>query len=343
MSENVEDGKAILYLGNKLQSKGLNPTLVDSLSELFKDEGFKVFAYSSIQNKSARFLDMLRAVIKHRKNADIALIDTYSTSAFWFAYYSARLLNFLKIPYIPILHGGALPKRFTTHEKEVLWFLSHSKVNVSPSDFLYEFFKNKGINNLKKIQNSLELEKYRYKIRHQIQPNLLWVRAFADIYNPLLAIKTLELVLDKYPEAKLSMVGPSKDQSFQQCKRYAEERKLPVSFTGQLSKQEWISYSENFDIFINTTNIDNTPVSVIEAMALGMPVISTNVGGIPYLLKNKENALLVESQNKGEMSDAIINLIEDNTLSSSLSKNARLKAEEFGWSCVKEKWFDILA
>ena len=78
-----------------------------------------------------------------------------------------------------------------------------------------------------------------------------------------------------------------KDGSMEACKEYAAEEKLPVKFTGKLEKNEWIKISADAGIFINTSNIDNTPVSLMEAMALGLPVVSTNVGGIPYLIEDR--------------------------------------------------------
>jgi glycosyltransferase involved in cell wall biosynthesis len=337
----VED-KTILYLGNKLQSKRSNPTTIELLSNALSQEGFNLLTYSSKKNKLARLIQMCYAIVRHRKKADIALIDTYSTTAFWFAYISCKILNYFKIPYIPILHGGNLPTRFKNSKKAVVWLLNHSKINVSPSDYLYGFFKTKDIKNLVKIPNFISIENYKFKCRSKPGPHLLWVRAFDNIYNPLLALKTLELILEKYPNVKLSMVGPEKDNSFNECKTYAEEKNLPVTFTGKLTKKEWIAYADNFDFFLNTTNIDNMPVSVIEAMAMGMLVVSTNVGGIPYILKNKKNGLLVKPDDEFEMAKAIDNLLLNQELSVSLSKNARLKAEEFSWEEVKLKWFDVL-
>ena len=85
-------------------------------------------------------------------------------------------------------------------------------------------------------------------------------------------------------DATLAMIGPDVDGSLTKVKDLARKKNLDVNFTGKLSKPEWINYSKDFNVFINTTNFDNTPVSVIEAMALGLPVVSTNVGGMPFLI-----------------------------------------------------------
>ena len=153
-----------------------------------------------------------------------------------------------------------------------------------------------------------------------------------------MAIKVLEELLKEYPEAELCMVGPDKDESYKECFNYAESNKLPVKFLGKLTKQEWTGLSKEYDIFINTTNVDNTPVSIIEAMALGFPIISTNVGGIPYLLRDKETGLLVAPKDKSTMVDAISTLLKNPDLAENLSGNARLQAEKFDWKIVKNEW-----
>jgi glycosyltransferase involved in cell wall biosynthesis len=114
-----------------------------------------------------------------------------------------------------------------------------------------------------------------------------------------------------------------------------------VTFTGVLPKEEWHTLSENYDIFINTTTIDNTPVSVMEAMALGLPVVSTNVGGLPYLILEGEG-ILVENANVDAMYNAIIQLLTESILIEQITKNARKKVESFDWSFVREKWLKII-
>ena len=138
------------------------------------------------------------------------------------------------------------------------------------------------------------------------------------------------------------MIGPVKDDSFEVAKQLVKNHKLEgaIEFTGVLSKEKWHNKSKDFDIFINTTNFDNTPVSVMEAMALGLTIISTNAGGIPYLIDNNFEGVLVDKNDPEQMANAIIKLLKENN--QELSINARKKAESFSWEIVKEAWFSIL-
>jgi glycosyltransferase involved in cell wall biosynthesis len=333
--------KTILYLGNKLSHKGVNITTIESLSQKLISSGYMVKSYSDKRHKLLRLTSMLAAVIRH-KNFDFILIDTYSTSAFWFAYLSSKLAKFFKTEYILILHGGDLENRLENSPKLSKKLFSGALVNIAPSKFLYETFKNQGYQNIKLIPNFIDIKDYPFKKRKKIHPKLLWVRAFADIYNPMMALKVLEILLKSYPNSVLSMVGPEKDHSFEACKAYAKTQNLPVTFTGQLSKTEWLNYSKNFDIFINTTTVDNTPVSVIEAMALGLPVVSTDVGGLPYLIENSQNGLLVKSKDTKAMIDAVSDLIEQPESAHALTLNARKMVEGFDWNVVKKEWESVL-
>ncbi|MEO6696299.1 MAG: glycosyltransferase family 4 protein, partial [Ignavibacteria bacterium] len=115
-----------------------------------------------------------------------------------------------------------------------------------------------------------------------------------------------------------------------------------LKLTGKLSKKQWITLSEDYDIFINTTDFDNHPVSVIEAMALGMPVVSTKVGGIPYLVEHRVNGMLVPPDNADKFVEEIENLISDSELVKNITTEARKKVEDFDWDTVKNKWFNLI-
>lgn len=157
-----------------------------------------------------------------------------------------------------------------------------------------------------------------------------------------MAVEVFSLIKKRYPEATLCMVGPEKDGSLLEAKEKAKDLKLEVLFTGKLSKQDWINLSKEYAVFINTTHFDNMPVSVIEAMSLGLAVVSTNVGGIPYLLENKKEALLVSDNDVNEMVLAIERIIENPDLFLNIIDHARRKAESFDWASLKHNWITAL-
>ncbi|UKM65600.1 glycosyltransferase family 4 protein [Flavobacteriaceae bacterium GSB9] len=332
----------VLYIGNNLLSKTGYPSTLQTLSSLLQKEGCSVKTASSKQNIVLRMLDMGYSILKHRRTTDVVLIDTYSTLNFYFAYCCALLLKYFDKSYIPILHGGNLPERLKTSPKLSKAVFSNAFINVAPSRYLTEIFQQAGYKTTC-IPNTLNIEQYVFKPRKSITPKLFYVRAFSSIYNPEMAIKVLFELKKDYPNAELCMVGPDRDGTLVSVKNLVNELNLKTSveFTGVLPKPAWHKKSEAFDVFINTSNVDNMPVSIIEAMALGLPVVTTNVGGIPYLVEDKITGLLVNPIDVSDMVNSIKNLIENG--SGEMTQNARKQVESYQWEVVKLQWNQLLS
>lgn len=334
--------KNVLYVGNALSQQGKNVTSVEILGTRLR-QFCKVKTASSNQNKLLRILDMVLLVLKNGRSTDYVLIDTYSTINFYYALIISQISRVLKIKYIPILHGGNLEQRLKHNPKMSRMIFGNAYRLVSPSNFLKERFKSYGYENVEYIQNTIEIEDFVFYRRDISVIKLFWLRSFTSIYNPTSAVLVLEELINRGQNAELVMVGPEIDGSMKVAKQLAIDKNLNVKFTGKLSKNEWIKLSENYNIFINTTNFDNMPVSVIEAMALGLPIVSTNVGGLPFLISHNEDGLLVPPNDVNAMVDAIIELKEDISLKDKLVVNARKKIEKFDWDEVRVKWERLLS
>ena len=314
----------ILYIGNKLSAHGLNQTSVETLGELLA-EFADIKTISDKKYKFLRILDIVFELLLNGRNYNFVLVDTYSTSAFYFALISAVICKFLKIKYIPILRGGDLKNRLSKNIFLSKIIFQNSFKNVAPSLFLKEIFNNYGFNCVL-IPNNIVLDNYEFQNRSKIlKPKLLWVRAFSEIYNPQMAIKVLFVLMKDYPRAELCMVGPDKDGSLDKCIKLSKDLDIEdnIKFTGQLSKKEWIEISKKYSIFLNTTNYDNMPISVMEIMALGLPIVSTDVGGVTHLLKHDIDGLLVDKNDINSMADSISNILNNKGLAEKLSINSR--------------------
>lgn len=335
----------IVFVGNVLSKKGRAISYTEFLvTRLRESTSEELHLISNYKNKFLRLAHATLFLIFNKKKIKLVVIDTFSTSAFYYAYVVARLCKWMKKRYVLVLHGGNLPDRYNRAPASMKVIFEGAFKIISPSFYLSEYFQSAGFA-VQVIPNALDIKHYQFKNRHSIAPHILWVRAFDEIYNPLLALQALRLVLVKFPMAKLTMVGPVKDASFQTCVEYVKQHGLEkhVLFTGLLTREQWIIESVNYDIFLNTTTIDNQPLSLLEAMALGFLVISTNVGGIPFLVEHGKNGLLIPSANEKALGDAIVSLLEmDDRSQATLSEGARIFAEKFDWKNVELKWLTLL-
>lgn len=332
----------LLYIGNNLRNEQSNRSVMDTLGPLLEQEGYDVSYASSKSHKLMRLLDMLKSVLKYRNSVDVVLIDTYSTQNFYYAFFVSQLCRLLKLPYMPILHGGNLPERLKSSPNMSQLIFTHASCNICPSLYLKTAFEAEGYRNLIYIPNPIDIHQYPAVKRDFAAPKLLWVRSLSAIYNPFMAIHVLNDLQRKGVAAELCMVGPDTEGLMESLKALAKALGVTVTFTGKLSKPEWIALSKAYNVFINTTTIDNAPVSVIEAMALGLPVVSTNVGGMPYLIAHGTHGLLVPSDAVEAMVAAVISLFEQPEKRNQMIMNARALAETFDWEKVKFRWEEVL-
>lgn len=335
-------GKRILYIGNNLSNTNSNVSSIKILGSLLEKTGFSVQYASSVNNKFIRLLDMLYTTIKYRGKVDYVIIDTYSTLNFYFAVWVSRLCRVLHLKYIHRLNGGNLPFRLEKYPKLCQEMFQSAYKLVSPSIFMREAFYIHGYTSTLYIPNSIEISKYPFQQRSFESIRLLWVRSFSEIYHPSLAVQVLKLLHDLGYDASLTMVGPDSDGSLKKVQDLANQLDVVVTFTGKLSKSDWHELSKSHNFFINTTNFDNMPVSVIEAMALGLPVVSTHVGGMPYLVSHEKEGWLVPPNDTKAFVETLIYLFEHPEVASSIALEARKKVEGFDWEVVKKQWVGLL-
>ena len=154
-----------------------------------------------------------------------------------------------------------------------------------------------------------------------------------------MAIDALRLLSSSHPAARLTMAGQDKGM-LQDVHRLAQvhglgERVRFPGFLDALGKQREF---ESHDIFINTSRVDNMPVSLAEAAAAGLPIVTTAVGGIPYVFRHEHSALFVTDGDAAAMARAVQRLVEHPDLTATLSRNGRKEAESCDWAQVKPGW-----
>lgn len=334
--------KNVLYIGNNLYNSKTNPSSIQVIGKQLESAGFTMYYSSSKNNKVLRLLDMLYSCVKYKRVVSHVIIDTYSTSNFYYALLVSQLCRIIKLPYVLSLNGGNLPMRLEKYPKLSGLIFKHAKTLVSPSLYLQEAFSKYGYSKVAFIPNALNLAHYPFTHRTISDIRLLWVRSFCKIYNPCLAVDVLKALQDRGHTAKLCMVGPDTDGSLVIVKQYAKAKKVQMETPGKLTKTEWTMLAKDYNVFINTTNFDNMPVSVIEGMALGLPIVSTNVGGMPFLIQDGVDGVLVPPKNIEAFVSALVHLKAHPEQTKAMVLAAREKVSHFDWEVVKNQWQQVL-
>jgi glycosyltransferase involved in cell wall biosynthesis len=330
----------LLLIGNFLDPRRYSPPVGMDLASRLQALGWKVMLTSSYENRFLRLLDMVATVFLQRASYQVAHVDVFSGLAFLWAEVVCRVLRALQKPYILTLRGGNLPIFAKKWTGRVSRLLSSANIVTAPSRYLFQEMQ-PYCRSLEFLPNPINLSAYSFRERKHAAPRLVWLRAFHHIYNPSLAPRVLALLTDEFPDAKLTMVGPDKcDGSFELTRKVAEDLGVPdrVDYMGSVPKAKVPESLQLGDIFINTTNVDNTPVSVMEAMACGLCIVTTNVGGLPYLLEDGVDALLVPPDAPQAMADSVQRLLTEPGLAEKLSCNARKKIEQLDWKIIFPHW-----
>lgn len=332
----------ILAICNRLL-KSRNIFSVQEKIQLQLSDKAIFWSVSNFDNQVLRFLDMLQMWLRKIRKADFVFIDVFSTRAFWFAWIFGLLSAPFKARLVLILHGGNLPFRYQKSTRMVRLLLSKADNLITPSNYLKEFFALQGFN-ATTINNSIDIAEYPFKHRTKIRPAFMAIRGFGKPYNPLLTLRAFKIVLSNYPQAKLLLLGNPDEYYYHEVIRFIANNNLNDSVTvkNKIPKADWINISQNYDVMISNPDIDNTPVSIIEGQALGMCIISSNVGGISFILNHEHDALLVEQGDVIGLSNAMMRLLKDEQLCRNLSENARIAARKYDWASVRLQWLELL-
>ncbi len=335
---------SVLIVGNFLSKSRGNRSVCEDLAERLTNYGWQVSTTSHWPGKMRRLADMLSTVWRTRNNYWLAQVDLYSGPAFYWAAAVCILLRMLHKPYILTLHGGSLPEFGRRRPWAMRKLLRSAAAVTAPSLYLFEAMREFRAD-IQVLPNAIALAHYPFLLRDSARPRLVWIRAFHDIYHPTLAVRVLAQLQERFPDIQLTMAGPDKgDGSLQATQALARELGVDqrIQFLGQVPKAEIARWINSGDVFLNTSSVDNCPVTVIEAMACGACVVTTAVGGIPYLCNHGADAMLSPPGDVDAMVESVAEVLGQPALAAALSRNARSRVELLDWSAILPRWTSLL-
>ena len=233
-------------------------------------------------------------------------------------------------------HSGELEKHIQTWKKTALPTMRKFDEIVVPSQFLVDVYAKYNLK-AKAIYNFVDGANFKFRERKNLQPIFLSNRNFEAHYNVGDCLRAFQIIQKQFAEAKLFVAGFGTEEL--KLKDLAKELKLEnIEFTGKISNEEMARLYDKTDIYLNSSVVDNMPLSFIEAFSCGLPIVSYATGGIPYLVENNETGLLVAPQNFADLARKAIFLLENQTAAQKIIAQARQQSELYQTEKVKKDW-----
>jgi L-malate glycosyltransferase len=281
-------------------------------------------------------LTYLPLLVRELARADVVHVFSASYTSFLLAPLPALLVaRWLGKPAILNYRSGEAPDHLQRS-----WIarrtLASVAANIVPSQFLVDVFARFRIT-AAIIPNLVDLARFTFRERRPLAPRLLSTRNFDPLYNVACTVRAFRLVQDKWPAATLTLVGGGGEE--RTLRALVRDLGLAgVTFAGRVAPAAIPPYYADNDIYVQTPNIDNMPTSVIEAFASGLPVVSTDAGGVPAILTNGEHGLLAPLDDHKAIAAHVLRLLDDQALASRLANAALATCQRCTWPMLRDKW-----
>jgi glycosyltransferase involved in cell wall biosynthesis len=210
---------------------------------------------------------------------------------------------------------------------------------VVPSQYLVDVFGKFGLH-AHAVANVIDQQRFRFHNRRPLLPIFLSNRNLYPLYNVACILRAFARIQARFPEARLIIAGDGKQRpSLEQLARELELQN--VEFRGLVTPDTMGELYDQSHIFLNSSNIDNMPGSILESFACGMPVVSTNAGGIRFLITHEKTGLLVPKNDHEAMASWAIRLLESPELAESIVRNSHEECAAYTWPAVRASWLEL--
>lgn len=351
-------GLRIALVGPLPPPEGGMANQTQQLGELLRREGADVTLVQVNARYRPRWIDRLRGVravfrlvpyivrlwrVAGRVDAFHIMANSgwswhlFATPAVWMA-------KLRGIPSVVNYRGGEAEMFLARSGFLALVTLRCASALVVPSGFLQQVFSQREMKSTV-VPNVVDTERFRpiHPGRATGAPHLVVARNLEPIYDIPTALRAFALVRKETPDARLTVAGAGPEH--QALLALADELGIAeaVNFCGRLDRDQMAELYRSASVVINPSRVDNMPNSVLEAMASGAVVVSTNVGGVPFILRHGVTGLLVPAGDHVAMANALRRVLGDPQWASKLHSAALADVQQYTWSRVRQQWADVYA
>ena len=280
----------------------------------------------------------LPRLVRELAHADVVHVFSASYFSFLLAPLPAILVaRTMGRPVVLNYRSGEAPDHLA-RSRVARWALGTVDRNVVPSRFLEEVFAGFDVRS-SIIPNVVDFDRFRFRARDPLRPRILSTRNFDALYNVACTLRAFRIVQDRWPDASLTLVGGGAEEG--RLRALAAGLQLAhVTFAGRVGPDDIAAYYAGHDIYLQSPDIDNMPTSVIEAFASGLPVVSTEAGGVPAILTHERHGLLAAVNDHGALARHVLRLLADPGTARRYAAEAFASCQACSWPSVRALWLE---
>lgn len=348
--------REVLLVGPKVPPYGGMALQAHLMQELMNQEGVPAdFLASNLEfPKSLSFLERTRGIrpflrsavfcwqlCRKLQRAEVVHILACSWLYFFVVVCPAIVISRLRGKRVILNYRGGEADKFLGRFGIFLKpFFRMAHVVTAPSLFLVEVLGRRIGVPVQIVPNIVNFSRFRYRERKPLQPKMLVTRHLLKLYDIESVIRAFSEVQKHYPDASLWIVGTG-DQEGHLRNLVSTLGLNHVDFRGYVPQQQLPAVYGQCDILLNASRADNFPGSLVEAAACGLVVISTGVGGIPYIFEHDKSALLVKPGDWAGLAAGVLRVLQDPGLASRLTREALDECRKYDWKNVRRTLYPI--
>lgn len=278
-------------------------------------------------------------LLKAVRHCDVVHVFAASYLSFLLAPTPAiHFARYLRKPVILNYHSGEAEDHFTRWPSAVQTLRLADRI-VVPSNYLVNVFERFGLQ-ARVVFNAVDLSAFKFRARANPRPAFLVNRSFEAHYNVACVLRAFALIQRRLPDASLTVAGDGPQRAHLQ--RLASDLSLRnTRFVGCVPPQHMPATYDEHDVWLNGSDVDNMPMSILEAYSCGLAVVTTNPGGIPYIAEDKRTGRLVERGDAESLAEKALEVVGHPKLFAELTRNGRAECVKYTWDSAKSGWMTL--
>lgn len=329
--------KRILIIGNYQPSVGGISGQIEVLYQCLQKEGIACAIFSTKGSLLKRLLLFFK-LLRTARFYDVLHIHGCSEWGFLPIVYGVIVGKLWHKRIVVTYHGGGADEYFSKQSKFVKRWLNRADTVIVLNGYLEKVFKHYEIPCVV-IPNIVEFSEVPQRVAHE-GVRFISVRHLRPLYNIPCILQAYRNVREQYENCSLTILGQGPER--EELEQLVKEQHIPdVTFVGQVPNTEMMRYLSESDIMLSAPHIDNMPVSVLEAMNAGVLVISSRVGGVPYIIEEDKTGLFFTDDKVEELAEKMIWTIEHPKEREQMTQKAQKDVQEYTWKNVKNQIFNL--